>query len=437
MLKEASTHIIIPEPSDELITNEPWTFEVYADGLMDEIFADIDNVLDATGDYHHQTVNVEYVPLQTVKMPQIVLPDELHQSVEGVSQIREKPVNSVVVDTPAKKAVIRKVKKGKSPFSGLIIFGATIIGVAIAGIIYLFNSRVLTFATSKPITSAYIQEPQPQLPKKVDVQAELVDYMLGALSIIEQQQSKNNQSYATPGNTTLNEIPKTAALPVVSEQKNLILPTPLAVNNPPPAPRITKNIVERIYIPVYQAPAPMRNVPSLLPQIPKTKSPVATVSKISRPSAVKNVLTAVRKPAKPVSVNMFAAAVRTDLKPVTVRTAPVLVGQSSNLLPTLPVVPFRAAPAQMSTMTTSTEAVSTPSLQQAVSVVPQPTHILEGILELGSKSAALFKVDGTTQRFAIGENIGSSGWTLVDVSNGEAIVRRNGEVRSIYTGQRL
>ncbi|MBD2353055.1 hypothetical protein H6G41_00200 [Tolypothrix sp. FACHB-123] len=436
MLKEASTHLIIPEPSDELIANEPWTIEVYADGLMDEIFADIDNVLDATGDFSHQTVNVEYVPLQTVKMPQIVLPDELQQAVEGVSQMREKPVSKVVVDTPAKKAVIRKLKKTKSPFGTLLIIGSTIIGVAIAGIIYLFNSRLLTFATSKPITSAYIQGQQPQLPTKVDVQAELVDYMLGALSIIEQQQSKNNQSYATPGNNNIGETPKVAALPVVSTQKNLLLPTPLAANNVPPAPRLTKNIVERIYIPVYQAPAPMRNVPSLLPQIPKTKSPVAAVPTISRPGAVKNALNAVRKPAKPVSVNMFAAAVRTDLKPVSVRTAPVAVGQTSNLLPTLPVVPFRAAPAQASTATAS---VSTVSLQQAVSTTsqPLPTHILEGIMELGNKSAALFKIDGSTQRFAIGESIGSSGWTLVDVSNGEAIVRRNGEVRSIYTGQKL
>jgi hypothetical protein len=37
----------------------------------------------------------------------------------------------------------------------------------------------------------------------------------------------------------------------------------------------------------------------------------------------------------------------------------------------------------------------------------------------------------------MGESIGSSGWTLVDVSNGEAVIRRNGEVRSIYAGQKL
>ncbi len=434
MLKEASTHLIIPEPSDDLISNEPWTIEVYADGLMDEIFADLDNVLDASGNFASQTVNVEYVPLQKVKMPQIVLPDELQQTVQGVSQMREKPFGKVVVDKPAQKAVIRKLKKTKHSFGKLLIVGTTIVGVAIAGIIYWLNPRVLTSLSFKPFTAAYLQVPQRQLPQKVDVQAELVDYMLGALSVIEQQQNRNNQSYANPGVTGANSKP--SALALASNQKGLILPPPLTANNTPPVPNVAKNIVERIYIPVYQAPTPMRYAPPLLPGNPKPISSVAAASTPTKPGAVKNALNTVQKPAKPVNVNMFAAAVRTDLKPVNVRTAPIVVGQTSNLLPTLPVVPFRAAPPQLPTATAS---VYTASQQQALATLASatPSHVLEGILELGTKSAALFKIEGTTRRFAIGESIGSSGWTLVDVSNGEAIIRRNGEVRSIYTGQKL
>ncbi|OUL31590.1 hypothetical protein [Nostoc sp. 106C] len=436
MLKEASTHVIIPEPSEDLIANEPWTIDVYADGLMDELFADIDNVLDASGNFASQTVNVEYVPLQTVQVPQIILPNELHQTIQGVSQMREKPLSKFGVDTPVKKAVTRKLKKNRRPLGRLVIVGTTIVGVAIAGIIYLLNSRVLTFLTFKPITAAYLQVPQTQLPQRVDVQAELVDYMLGALSVIDQQQNRTNQSYANPGLAT-SATPRSTALALASDQKSLLLPTPLTANNTLPAPNVAKNIVERIYIPVYQAPSPMRYAPPLLPGIPKLISPVKTASAASRPNAVKNALTSVRKAGKPVSVNMFAAAVRTDLKPVNVRTAPIVIGQSSNLLPTLPVVPFRAAPPQLPMATAS---VYSASQQQATSTTTNaatPSHILEGILELGSKSAALFKVDGTTHRFVVGESIGSSGWTLVDVNNGEAIVRRNGEVRSIYTGQKL
>ncbi|MFM6203543.1 MAG: hypothetical protein ACKPE1_31175, partial [Dolichospermum sp.] len=62
---------------------------------------------------------------------------------------------------------------------------------------------------------------------------------------------------------------------------------------------------------------------------------------------------------------------------------------------------------------------------------------LEGILESNDKSVALFNIDGITRGINVGENIGSTGWILIEVTNGEAIVRRHGEKRSIYTGQRL
>lgn len=66
-----------------------------------------------------------------------------------------------------------------------------------------------------------------------------------------------------------------------------------------------------------------------------------------------------------------------------------------------------------------------------------PIHSLVGILELGDRSAALFEISGVSQRVYIGERVGSSGWSLVSVSNEEAVIRRNGEVRSIYIGQRF
>lgn len=77
----------------------------------------------------------------------------------------------------------------------------------------------------------------------------------------------------------------------------------------------------------------------------------------------------------------------------------------------------------------------------AVAPVPNlatsATHVLVGVLQLGDRSAALFEINGVAQRVYIGESIGVSGWTLVSVTNQEAIVRRNGEVRSIYVGQQF
>jgi hypothetical protein len=63
------------------------------------------------------------------------------------------------------------------------------------------------------------------------------------------------------------------------------------------------------------------------------------------------------------------------------------------------------------------------------------TQTLLGVLELGDRSAALFEIAGVPQRVYIGERVGNSGWLLVSVANEEAVVRRNGEVRTLYIGQ--
>jgi len=65
------------------------------------------------------------------------------------------------------------------------------------------------------------------------------------------------------------------------------------------------------------------------------------------------------------------------------------------------------------------------------------THTLLGVLELGERSAALFEIEGVPQRVYIGERVGNSGWSLVSVANEEAVVRRNGEVRTLYIGQQF
>ncbi|PSN19452.1 hypothetical protein C7271_07290, partial [filamentous cyanobacterium CCP5] len=68
---------------------------------------------------------------------------------------------------------------------------------------------------------------------------------------------------------------------------------------------------------------------------------------------------------------------------------------------------------------------------------PVATNTLMGVLELGDRSAALFQIDGVPQRVSIGGRIGESGWNLVSVANDQAVIRRNGEVRSIFIGQQF
>jgi hypothetical protein len=101
--------------------------------------------------------------------------------------------------------------------------------------------------------------------------------------------------------------------------------------------------------------------------------------------------------------------------------------------PASPAQPVKPAPASQS----SSPVNSSPSVTPVPNIATVNNHTLVGILELGERSAALFEVDGIPQRIEIGAQVGSSGWMLVSISNQEAIVRRNGEVRSIYVGQKF
>ena len=454
MSQQASTHLIIPEPSEELIGSEPWSIESYADGFMDELFADIDNILHTNGmpsqtiHYNSRTSPSRIEDLQTALYPEYVIPTPQRSQIvlpksppiQTASQ-GKKQLSTFVVDAPTEtKSVSKKHHKARIAWGKLLSLGATL-GVAIAGIIFLLNSGLLNRINSKLIEQS-IQQPQlkSQLPAKVEVEADLVQYMLGALAIIDRQEARTSQK-STKAALATAVIPSQTAFAYVTPTLNPPargnLPPVLSANNTTPAaPRTT--IVERIYIPVYQAPQPMRYAPPPIAGVRKFLPAVSYYA--SKPTPVKKALKSVPKAAKPVPVNMVAAAVRTELKPVAVRTAPITLRQPSKPLPMLKVTAFQAAPPKLPAATAPS--VSTPKepkieKQAYLQTVAAPSNTLEGLLELGDKSAALFKVDGVTRRIDVGESIGSSGWTLVEVSKGEALVRRNGEVRSIYTGQNL
>ncbi|WP_414552648.1 hypothetical protein [Anabaena sp. CCY 0017] len=426
MLQAARTHLIIPEPSEDLITNEPWSIDFYADGLMDELFADIDDILDVSGNlpsqtlrhgsrtprsvedtsahnyFHHSgqsstPVTSEYDHLQTINVPQIALHNSLARTGKTVSQVRNEQVGTVVVN---KSGAISKHQKTRLNPRTLLIAGTTI-GVAIAGTIYLVQSGLLTLITSRLTEpDIYLSQEQTQLPPKVDAQTELVNYMLGALTIIEKQGASSSNSGINNRGVSNSSVIGDLAPPV-------------AANNTPPIANRSTSVVERIYIPVYQAPSPMRYAPPPTPSAPASPS---------------NANTAVQPLAKTANANMVAAAVRPELKPVPVQSAPIKVRSPSAPQPGTPAVPVRPPSPVADTQQQA--------YLQPASVITA-THTLAGLLQLGEKSAALFEFEGVTRRVHIGESIGASGWTLVDVANGEAIVRRNGEVRSIFAGQKL
>jgi len=106
--------------------------------------------------------------------------------------------------------------------------------------------------------------------------------------------------------------------------------------------------------------------------------------------------------------------------------------------PLPPIATAPVAPATQPSVTVSAAPATAPATPATIpNIAPTPTYVLIGLLELGDRSAALFEMNGAPQRIQVGEQIGSSGWALVSISGEEAIVRRNGEVRSMYIGQQF
>ncbi|AFZ02404.1 type II secretion system protein N [Calothrix sp. PCC 6303] len=448
MSTEANTHIAIQQPSEDFIVSEPWSIENYADGLMDELFADIDYILDPKGGLSIPTIEPEFVRLQTVKMSPIVLPKTEVFPVSGSTSVgkqqsKKVPLNNATAYKKNSQSRPKQSPKSHQWFGRLLTLSLTI-GVAITGVLFVKNSGLFNNFNYKSVQEAVLTagssgQSQPELTNQVDIQADMVNYMLNSLAAIDRQQAKGNfRSGKTVPNGN-NVIPASSP----SSFNNAIaskLPPPLTANNSSPYTNRTAG-VERVYvpIPVYNAPLPMRYAP---PSIPGVRSPLPpipgdsqTASNNLRAPSIKTALNSATKVAKP--LNVFAA-VRPGLKSIDIQTKPITLRQPK--APTMPIVPFRVVPPSLPVAAApARQAVKTQSAPEIASAPTAPNHTLEGVIESTNKqkSAALFKISGVSRRVEIGESIGASGWTLVEIANGEAVIRRNGEVRSIYAGQNL
>ena len=279
----------------------------------------------------------------------------------------------------------------------------------------------------EPTSQQKVLSAQNSAPTQAEIKSDLVDYMLGALAVIDrQQEAQNKTSISNIARAT--PVPANQATLAYANQPVAKLQAPRIANRAKPLPSRNTRVVERIYIPVYQAPQPMRYAPPAIAQAPAPTPlpPVNTATKEAAPKPSGSKTQKVAKAKPPENITAFASV--REIKPVEVKTKPVNVKQ----VPDLPKMkePTTVAAAKKI-------AVPVQQKQQKVASVPTSSHVLEGLLELGEQSAALFKVNGVTRRVQKGESIGASGWKLVDVANGEAIIRRNGEVRSVFAGQKF
>ena len=104
---------------------------------------------------------------------------------------------------------------------------------------------------------------------------------------------------------------------------------------------------------------------------------------------------------------------------------PATVGRLEPLtlpIQSLPMQPIGLAPSGI----TATEVVAPIGLSLPV---------LTGVMQSpGGRSSAIFQLNNTSVSAAIGESLGSSGWTLESVGESSAVIRNNGQVRTLSVG---
>lgn len=101
----------------------------------------------------------------------------------------------------------------------------------------------------------------------------------------------------------------------------------------------------------------------------------------------------------------------------------------------IPEPPPLPAPTPLGENFTSAEQIE-PIGQRAIATRPDISHTLVGVLELGAgRSAALVKIKGQTRQVWVGETIGTDGWVLESISEQQANISNQGQVRAISVGE--
>jgi hypothetical protein len=239
--------------------------------------------------------------------------------------------------------------------------------------------------------------------------------------------------------------------------------TPTATTKTAPDTEFSE-YVQRSLLAIEQKKSPQANVqlpgvpgvapPGTLPNISISGAPPATAGLSTAVNRVAEAIeqAAAQQPGAPtpqvVIVPPANTTVTNPLPAPTVAVSPSANPPSSgralavagSTSPSTSPSPSPVAPSPSPTASAAAVQPASPQAQPAtpsVSTTPTAAHTLVGILELGDRSAALFEVDGVARRIYVGESIGASGWTLAEIKNQEAVIRKGGDVRSVFVGQKF
>ncbi|MBW4472738.1 MAG: hypothetical protein KME45_20530 [Stenomitos rutilans HA7619-LM2] len=335
----------------DVIAAGSFPVESYADRLMDDLFGDVERLLDSGAKPSTDSVRSELLlPESTApkrsSFVDLVSPLVRRSTVEADAAADEQDYEALLATRKSmersleRKPFIASVRESVRSYDRLLLGVGCLSLLTVLGVWFLNQQARQQTATVAvvPQTSA-----SNTTPSSTATDNQFVSYLQQALKAIDDQQQSSSSTPASPNGTAMN-LP-TVTLPGSPTMQ----PSPTAGTTPSTASRPATGL-SRLYVPIYQVPQPGQpGSPSVAP-LPSVNAPAA-----------------VRQP-----------------------------------------IPLS---------------------------VPGVAKKLVGVLELGDRSAALIEMNGVTQRYRVGESIATSGWTLVDVSKDQAVIRRNGEVRSVFIGQ--
>jgi hypothetical protein len=356
----------------------------YANHLMDEIFDEVEQVLDGSllppdepvqVQFAKPDINLDIANMLAERYP--LLAQKLEEA--NAAPIPDLPGPDMALHKPVERRTEAPTSSGLSLFERFMIFTGCASAVA-ALAVWLISQGLVTkganFLSRKLATTPVAVTAPAVNVNPADVQ--FSEYVLRSLAALDRDAAANPQMVAAAPAATL------GAKPVAPTGSGTMLPKPnasqlkIASNQPGNRSGSTVPIA-----PIYQ------------PVQPLVQPDLVTRSELNQ------------------VMNRIVGMLE--------RVAP---GVSNRLpLPARPTSQAAKAPVRIA-------AAVKPAATQPIA--NEPKRRLSGVVEFGGgKSVVTIEYNGSTQRVYIGEAVGNTGWTLIDVKGTTATFRKNGEIRTL------
>jgi hypothetical protein len=351
----------------------------YANHLMDEIFDEVEQVLDGSLLPPDEPVKLEFKPDSNFDIAS-VLAERYPLLAQKLEEANAAPIPELPgPDLELHKVDARITETSPAP-SGLTLFERFMIftgcASAVAALaVWLISQGLVTKGAnflSRKLAANQVAMTAPVAAPVNPADVQFSDYMLRSLAALDRDAAANPQMVAAAP-AKPNQLPPA--------QSGNLLPKPNVSN---------------LKLPPTQS-GPNQPVKGIQPVVPVTQTDLVT---------------------------------RSEMNQVMNRIVGMLERVAPGVSNRLPLPAGVAAPAKPPVqVAAAVKPAAKPAPQPASN---EPKRRLSGVVEFGGgKSVVTIEYNGATQRVYIGEPVGSTGWTLIDVKGTTATFRKNGEIRTL------